>query len=349
MNPPKPPNSDIQRILALVPYLVAHPGAHKVDVAHRFGLSLEKLQADLDLVLMIGVPPFGGGDYIDVDDDGDRVTLRMADSFRRPVRLSPTEGLALLAAGRALLAVPGASMAASRESAPATAPAKEPPDPLAGALAKLEAALGSPEIVVALATPGELDVVRRAVDERRRLRLEYRSAGRDEVTERVVDPHAVFSAGGEWYLDAHCHRAGDDRLFRVDRIRRAELLDEHFVDPDDDRDGHTDGHADANPDGLARGDASDLATYRPRPDDTRVTLELAPGAHWVAERFPTEAAIRRDDGTLRVTLAITERAFLERLLLRLGPEARVVEPVAWRALAADPARRILDRYRGRST
>lgn len=343
MNPPKPPNSDIQRILALVPHLVAHPGARKTDVARRFGLSLAQLQADLDLVLMIGVPPFGGGDYIDVDDDGDHVTLRMADSFRRPVRLSPAEGLALLAAGRALLAVPGATEPRSTASDPGDTAATEPRDPLAGALAKLEAALDSPEIVVALATPAELDVVRHAVDERRRLRLEYHSAGRDEITERVVDPHAVFSAGGEWYLDAHCHGAGADRLFRVDRIRRAEMLDEHFVDAAD----HT-GDDGGGP-GRHAGNAADLATYRPRPDDPRVTLDLSPPAHWVAERFPTEASLQRDDGTLRVTLAITERGFLERLLLRLGPHARVIEPMTWRAAAADPARRILDRYRGRST
>lgn len=327
MSPPKPPNADIQRILALVPHLVAHPGARKADVARRFGLSVEQLEADLDLVLMIGVPPFGGGDYIDVDDDGDRVTLLMADSFRRPVRLSPAEGLALLAAGRALLAVPGATE-------PGNGPRRiaDADDPLAGALAKLETALDSPEIVVALAAPPELDVVRQAVDERRQVRIEYHGAGRDEITERVVDPHAVFSAGGEWYLDAYCHHAAADRLFRVDRIRRAQLLDEHFVDADDQRAG-----------------ATDLATYRPRPDDPRVTLDLAPAAHWVAERFPTETSLLRDDGTLRVTLAITERAFLERLLVRLGPDARVVEPAAWRAVAAEPARRILDRYRDRPT
>ncbi len=87
--------------------------------------------------------------------------------------------------------------------------------------------------------------------------------------------------------------------------------------------------------------------YRPRPDDPRVTLDLAPSASWVAERFPTESVLRRDSGNLRVTLAITEPAFLSRLLLRLGPDAIVVEPPEWRAAAAEPAQRILDRYRAK--
>jgi predicted DNA-binding transcriptional regulator YafY len=39
-------------------------------------------------------------------------------------------------------------------------------------------------------------------------------------------------------------------------------------------------------------------------------------------------------------------AWLERLLLRLGPDAEVLEPVEDRELAADAATRILARYRG---
>ena len=39
----------------------------------------------------------------------------------------------------------------------------------------------------------------------------------------------------------------------------------------------------------------------------------------------------RPDGTLEVVLAVSEPAWLERLLLRLGPEAEVVDPPALRA------------------
>src|SRR5690242_7226326 len=102
-----PAEVEIQRILAIVPWIVAHPGAKKADVAARFGITVHQLDEHLELVLMIGVPPYSPGDYIDVDDDGEHVTLRMAESFRRPLQLSPTEGVAVLAAGRALLAVPG--------------------------------------------------------------------------------------------------------------------------------------------------------------------------------------------------------------------------------------------------
>ena len=57
-----------------------------------------------------------------------------------------------------------------------------------------------------------------------------------------------------------------------------------------------------------------------------MTLELAPAAAWVAEAYPTEAVTERADGSLEIVLAVSERAWLERLLLRLGPDAGVVAP-----------------------
>jgi proteasome accessory factor C len=298
---------EIQRILALVPFLVAHPGAAKDDIAARFGLDAEQLEADLELVLMIGVPPYGPGDYIDVDDEGDTVTLRMAESFRRPLQLSPTEGLAVLAAGRALLGVAGS----------------DPTGPLASALDKLAAALDAPDVRVEVPNPEHLDAVRRAADDGERIEIEYWSAGRDELTHRRIDPRAVFLAAGEWYVDAYCRQAEANRLFRVDRIRALRVTGEHFEAPD--------GSAPA-------------AVFSPRPADPRVTLELAPSAAWVVEQYPVEATTNEPDGRLQVVLAVSEPAFLERLLLRLGPDAVMLDDDRSGVSASGAAVRVLARY-----
>ena len=71
-----------------------------------------------------------------------------------------------------------------------------------------------------------------------------------------------------------------------------------------------------------------------------------PEAHWVAEAHPVEAVERLEDGTMRVTLAITATAWLERLLVRLGPDATVESTSGNIApdLAQVTARRILSRY-----
>ena len=71
MSPRPLAGTEIQRILALVPWIVAHPGATKAEIAERFGVTVDQLDDDLELVLMSGVPPYTPGDYLDVEDDDD--------------------------------------------------------------------------------------------------------------------------------------------------------------------------------------------------------------------------------------------------------------------------------------
>ncbi len=307
MSPRAMAGPEIQRILALVPWIVAHPGEHKDEIARRFGVSVEQLVEDLDLVLMIGVPPYSPGDYLDVDDSDGRVTIRLAEHFRRPLRLTPAEGLALLAAGRALLAVPGS----------------DPAGPLATALAKLERALELPGLVVEVGEPAHLAVLRDATARHERVEIDYWSAGREELTTRRIDPYVVFFATGAWYVGAYCHHAHDERMFRVDRVRAVRATGEHFE--------------------TARTTA-EPEVYSPRAADLRVTLALTPAAAWVAEAYPTEAVTERPDGSLEIRMAVSEEAWLERLLLQLGTDARVVEPPELRGLAARAAQRILRQY-----
>ncbi len=300
--------TEIQRILAIVPWIVAHPGTSKHEIAARFAMTAEQLDDDLSLVLMIGVPPYSPGDYLDVVDDGEFVTIRLAEKFSRPLRLTPAEGLALLAAGRALLAVPGS----------------DPEGPLATALAKLEDALELPEVAVEVGEPTHLGAVRDAAIRGERVEIDYWSAGRDDLTTRRIDPAVAFFAMGEWYVSAYCHRANDERMFRIDRIRALRATGEHF-------------EASSTDDDIAE-------VFHPHADDPRVTVELAPTAAWVAEAYPAESTTTRPDGTIEVVLAVSEPAWLERLLVRLGPEAHVIAPEVTRGAGADAARRVLARY-----
>jgi proteasome accessory factor C len=65
----------------------------------------------------------------------------------------------------------------------------------------------------------------------------------------------------------------------------------------------------------------------------------------VVESYPSEEVEERPDGSWRVVLAVSERAWLERLLLELGPEARVVAPAGLQTVGAEAADRLLTRYR----
>jgi proteasome accessory factor C len=174
-----------------------------------------------------------------------------------------------------------------------------------------------------------LDELRRAVQERREVALSYYSYGRDVHTERDVAPWRLFADGGAWYLHAWCQQAGDERIFRVDRIASVQVLDRpRSREPE-------------------RGEDA-LATFQPQPGDPRVTLDLAPAAAWVSDHYPVERVDLRPDGSQRVTLAVAAPAWLDRLLLRLGREVDVVDATGIPDLQqrqAAAARRVLARYR----
>jgi len=69
-----------------------------------------------------------------------------------------------------------------------------------------------------------------AVGEQRRVLLRYRS-GWSRETEREVDPYGVMHREGYWYAVGHCHLRGGMRLFRLDRVLEAEMIEETFARP----------------------------------------------------------------------------------------------------------------------
>jgi proteasome accessory factor C len=311
---PRPlPGPRLRRVLALVPWIAEHPGAALSDIAKRFGVSEHELEHDLELLPLCGLPPYTPDRLMEVEIVDGHVWVRFAEYFERPLRLSAEEGLALLAAGRALLAVPGSDAHGA----------------LATALEKLAGALGATEgLAVEVGEPPALEALRRATEAGERVEIDYYSFGRDATTTRQIDPLSVFHAFGHWYAAAYCHVATDERLFRLDRVRAVRLTGEHF-------------------ERKAREDSAHFGAtvYHPRAEDPRVTLELAAEAAWVVESYPAEEAKERPDGSWRVVLAVSERAWLERLLLQLGPAARVVAPAELQSVGAEAAGRLLTRYR----
>jgi len=300
----------LRRLLTVIPWIVDHQGSTLDELAARFGMKVGELERDLELIPFCGLPPYTPDRLIDCEIVDGRVFLRFAEYFARPLSLTPGEGFALLAAGQALVAVPGA----------------DPKGSLASALGKLAGVLGAGDgMSVELGPARYLEPLRAAAEASDRVEIDYYTFGRDELTTRRIDPRAVFAAAGQWYVDAYCHRAADDRLFRVDRVRGVRATGEHF-DPS------------ALPGGTTAG------VFHPRPSDRRVTLLLNANAGWVPESYPVESVEEAPDGRLRVVLVANERAWLERLLLRLGPSAEVLEPAEVRAEAAEAARRLLVRY-----
>jgi proteasome accessory factor C len=305
-------------MLAIVPYLVQHPGSAVPDVAAAFGVPEEQLRRDLDLLFMSGLPPYGPGDLIDVDvDEEGRVWISMADHFSRPLKLTRIEALAIYLRGTELLATPGMPDAPSLEKALEKLRESLGPETLRETETRIEILRTGP-------APEHLDALRSAAEAHERLSIEYFAASTGEWSRREIDPEEVFTGMGHWYVAAWDVDADAERLFRIDRIRSVTATGESFA-----------------PRGL-QGAGRDL--YSPTGEDVSVRLRLAPTARWVAEYYATTDVVERDDGGVEVTLPARQLGWVARLLLRLGGDAEVREPSGLRDEVRELARRTLDRY-----
>ena len=159
------------------------------------------------------------------------------------------------------------------------------------------------------------------------LEIDYLSGSRDELTTRTVEPVQVATIDGHWYLDAYCHRAGDMRRFRVDRIGAVRPRGAQS------RSGR---HPVAAPGGDVR-----PGTRRGRgPPAARARARSG-----YPSPFPCAPCGAMPTGTVTdVVLDVSGMAWFERLLLQLGPAVRVVSPPELIGLAAAAARRVLARY-----
>ncbi len=320
----------VNRLLALVPYLQRRGEVSVAEAAREFGVPVATMRRDVRVLPFCGLPGLGMGDLIELDFDaldGEKVIrLSNADFLTRPLRLDSTEAAALVVGLRAL-----AEGATPQER-----------DVVVRALAKIEAAVGeagglAAQVDLRPAESPEVTFLRErlatAVAQRRQVRLRHRSLLRDEVTERVVDPIAVSVSSGHAYLDAWCHRVSDRRLFRLDRVETADVLETPVTE-----------HAALAPLDLTQG------IFRPSPDDLLAVVRLAPAARWVTEYYPAESVEPADPdqpgdgGDLVVRLRVSDPQWLVRLLLQLGGDAWLLEPADLVAEVRGAASRVLDRY-----
>ena len=328
----------LQRLLALVPYVISRNVVSLAEAAAAFGVTERQLVDDLNTLWCVELRAPDPYCPIDLSYEGGEIIVSQADPVARPLRLAADEASALLVGLRMLAEVP--------ELAAPSRPAPSPPDDEAGrgpalqrVIAKLEAAAGEAAALTSQfavqvdsssdAAQRVLVTARQALASSRRLHMTYYVPGRDEDTERDVDPMRLLVVDGRTYLEGYCRRAEAVRLFRIDRVVDIEMLDVPAEVPPG-----------AEPRDIDQG------LYRPGPDDLRVVFDLAPGGRWVADYYPCESVAEMPDGRLRAELRTADPRWVRRLALRLGERGTIVAPEELAGQVRDEAAAALALYEG---
>ena len=311
----------LQRLLALVPYVMSRKVVGLTETAAAFGISERQLVDDLNLLWCVELRAPDPYCPIDLSYEGGEIVVSQAESMGRPLRLAVDEASALLVALRMLAELPG----------------QQDRSAMSRLIVKLEAAAGeaasvSSQVAVQLdlraeGAEGLAAQIRDAIAAGRRVHMRYYVPGRDEATERDVDPMRLLVVEGRPYLEGWCLRAEAMRVFRLDRVLALTVLDQPSAPPPE-----------ATPVDVDQG------LFRPSPDDVYVELELSAEGRWMAEYYPCESVTDLPDGRLRIVLRTPDTGWVRRRALQLGEDGRVISPPELVAEVRDAATAALANY-----
>ena len=282
------------------------------QVCERLQISAHELRED---VSVLNVVNFGGGAYvlyaevlpsgeIEVDPEP------YSDTFDRPARLLPIEARALLAAIELLGVHLSEHLPTARD--------------------KLERALGDIAKEGLLVSNARTDdtiarQVGEAIEARKLIELEYYAENEDTFSTRVAEPYALMNGLEGWYVNVFDPAKDEMRNFRLDRIKRVDVLEAGYE---------------------PRADLDPIADVEGWPrtgevEGSRIAhVWIAPEhARWVAEERTVLAEL--DDGAIVVEWAFKGERYLVKEILKEAGDAAVLEPADVRERVLAAAERLL--------
>ncbi len=334
----------LQRLLLAFPLMADEPSLTLDQLAARVGTDAKTLANDF-ACLDRDDTPAGFVDAIQLFVGDQRVSMRSA-HFKRPMRLTRPE-LAALELGLGILqqelpvderhlvrgvrerlrdtAARPVDTVVDRRKAAGARSARGTVD----ATADEASAVAAHGVAVEAAREDEwtaVVVLQRAVETHRVVELTYQRPDDAHPSIRRVHPYAMVRADANIYLVAHCERAVQLRVFRLDRVTDAVATDQPFTRPPD-------FSVDAV---LQQGHV--FVQDAPAPEYLEVRYS-ATVARWIAER---ESGALQPDGSIVVRYPLADEAWAVRHVLQYGPDAVIVAPERLREQLELVLQRLLD-------
>ncbi|HEU5032790.1 MAG TPA: WYL domain-containing protein [Spirillospora sp.] len=316
------------RLVSLVLLLRRHGRLSAATLARELEVSTRTVLRDIEALSAAGVPVYA--------ERGRHGGFALLPGFRTELTgLNHDEALALLIAGsrRGAQAFGLGSALASAMLKVVDALPEGHRDMAAGAAQRLlidpETDLLSRRLVTEEVPDAVVAEVRRAVFAGHRLRIHYAAVGQAPKW-RTVDPVGLVTVRGQGYLLAT--RSGEDRTYRLSRVRAAEELPEPAQRPD---------RVD-----LDRAWRERSTRFRTGGDQVTVLVRVDPARR--KELVGTALAVLAEeaeaDGRLRLEVTFQDRRHAEWALWQLAANAEALAPQWLRVSLRDRAAAIADSY-----
>jgi predicted DNA-binding transcriptional regulator YafY len=158
------------------------------------------------------------------------------------------------------------------------------------------------------------------------LKIRYDSS-KGETSERTIEPMTLLLMGYSWYLFAFCRLRENFRLFRLSRIREAEIMNESF----------------------SRREATyrDYVSHEQQGDSmVHLILKFSPEAKTRVLDYIREEQIEiQDDGSMIVKISYPEDEWVYSNILSYGEHVEVLSPPHIRKIIQEKTKKILSKYK----
>lgn len=290
----------VRRILSLLPHLCEGSEIPLDTLAAHLGATPEQLAEDIELLSMCGAWPYSPDMLVSAFvEDGVVRCYQAPPALDQRMQLTGAEAQALATA----LRIAGATEDDALLTLLSEVSGRPP---------------GVERTVDAFGIGSRFEVYARlsaASATARKARIRYWTPGRDRSVDRTVRPLSLTNDRGVWYLRAHCESTDEERTFRLDRIREAEILDDSFERPP----------------------APGAAALFPAEGSPVADISFAPGCEFSERDWPGSTFERVDDGSVLARVPYASEAWVaRRVAARLG-EAEVLSPPSLRSSVAELA------------
>lgn len=208
----------LSRLTAILTQLQSKRLTNATDLAKKFQVSIRTIYRDIRALEEAGIPVF--------TEEGKGYSL--VEGYRLPpVSFTESQANALITAEQLVLRNKDASFV--REYSDAITKIKA----ILLHKTKDKADLLSKRIAIRNnlendSTSNNMSAIQLALTNFNLLKIDYQAVDQSERTQRTVEPFAIYSTQENWILIAFCRLRQEYRAFRLDRIEKLEILEEHF-------------------------------------------------------------------------------------------------------------------------
>ncbi len=178
-----------------------------------------------------------------------------------------------------------------------------------------------------------LTTINQSVMDRKTIGITYYTFSRDETTDREVDPYGVIFRGNSWYMIGYCHKRGEPRTFRINRIKNIVVTCKGFDYPAD----------------FSISDYVSQSWSVFRGEETDVEIEFSAKLAPLIEEHqwrPGQRIVKHATGGITFYASMRGTLEIRRWVMSWGEGVRVIRPDSLREEIAAHAAALVDAHSG---